>query len=83
MNMFNWKFGQDSNVAKDFWIYWAVTIPLTIVTLSGWALWWNFEKRRFERDVEKAAQQQQRQSSWQQSRVFDGLKSHVIGVNEK
>lgn len=81
--MFNWRFGEDSNVAKDFWIYWAIAVPLTIVTISGWALWWKFEKRRFERDVQKAAQRQQRQSSWQQSRVLDGLKSHIVGISEK
>lgn len=80
MNMFRWKFGQDSSVAKDFYIYWAVAIPLTILTLSGWALWWKFEEKRFERDVRKAVQQQT--SDDRRHKVLGGLKSHVIGIGK-
>ena len=29
----------ESHGWKHFWIYWAVTIPLTIVTLSAWTLY--------------------------------------------
>ncbi|KAF2159345.1 hypothetical protein M409DRAFT_30222 [Zasmidium cellare ATCC 36951] len=83
MDMFSWRFGQDNRVAKDFWVYWAVAIPLTIVTLSGWALWWRIEKRRFELDVQKAAQQQRKSSKWQRDGMVDGLKSHVVGIGGK
>lgn len=85
MDMFNWKFGQGSDVSKDFWIYWAVAVPLTILTLSGWALWWKFEKTRFERDVQKAVQQQQSSTIWQRmgTQRFEGLKSHIVSFGEK
>lgn len=59
MDMFKWQFpGSDAaaginRASPDFWIYWAVTIPLTIVTISGWAIWWKFEKYRFDRDVRR------------------------------
>jgi hypothetical protein len=62
MGMFSWQTsGTDesnsgSRISPDFWIYWAVTVPLTIVTVSGWAIWWKFEKYRFDRDVQRAVQ---------------------------
>lgn len=53
MNMFDWQ--QDpasgSVVSPRFWIYWAVTVPLCFLTLSGWAIWWGYEKRRYDVDV--------------------------------
>jgi len=30
-------------VAKSFWIYWAVDVPVTILIVAGWYVW---EKRR-------------------------------------
>lgn len=53
MGMFDW---QTTTVSSSFYIYWAVTIPLTIVTLAGWALWWGFELKRFEREVQQAVE---------------------------
>ena len=46
MNMFT--FFPRSNVpavSKDFWLYWAITIPLTLVVLATWALWMHLRHR--------------------------------------
>ena len=55
MSMFNWQQNNSSGpgevVSPRFWIYWAVTIPLTVLTFCGWATWWNFEKHRYDFDV--------------------------------
>ncbi|KAF3011359.1 hypothetical protein E8E14_008126 [Neopestalotiopsis sp. 37M] len=57
MGMFEWKSSspdtdgagaESSSISPDFWMYWAVTIPLTVITLAGWGAWWEFEKRRFD-----------------------------------
>ncbi|KAB8237140.1 uncharacterized protein BDW43DRAFT_307421 [Aspergillus alliaceus] len=56
MDMFDWKNDASDpslTVSSQFWIYWAAALPLTALTLGGWALWWNFEKHRY--DVHKAA----------------------------
>lgn len=45
MNFFN--FNSDSNnpyidgisMSKNFWLYWIITIPLTIATLGIWLMW--------------------------------------------
>lgn len=66
MGMFSWQSSKDverTSVSPDFWVYWAVTVPLTIITLTGWAVWWKFEKYRFDRDVPHVTQQQARQRS--------------------
>ncbi|KAH6645003.1 hypothetical protein BKA67DRAFT_586711 [Truncatella angustata] len=64
MGMFDWR-GSSSDsgdgapmsfVSPNFWIYWTVAIPLTILTLIGWATWWRIEERRFVRDIQQAVQ---------------------------
>ena len=31
--------GETPQVADNFWIYWAVTAPITIVVVIAWLLW--------------------------------------------
>ncbi|KAL4944952.1 hypothetical protein BDV06DRAFT_209826 [Aspergillus oleicola] len=56
MEMFTWEAagsdGDGASVSPSFWIYWAVAAPLTAVTLCGWALWWSFEKNRYNEHLE-------------------------------
>ncbi|KAL4976884.1 Alpha/Beta hydrolase protein [Aspergillus desertorum] len=61
MNMFNWDNGASdaesvgssgSTISPQLWIYWAVAAPLTALTLAGWALWWSFEKHRYDEHLE-------------------------------
>jgi hypothetical protein len=42
MTFFNFQNG-DSSVSNHFWIYWAVTIPVTVIIVAIWYIW---EKRR-------------------------------------
>jgi Mg2+ and Co2+ transporter CorA len=40
MPLFNWNADRNSTVVNDrFWIYWAVTVPLTLSTLIIWLSW--------------------------------------------
>lgn len=40
MSMFNWDAADSSPVlSRRFWIYWAVTLPLTAVVVLAWLLW--------------------------------------------
>jgi hypothetical protein len=53
--MFNWQAsaasipgsGSDSHLSSLFWVYWAVTIPLTMVTLGGWYVWYRYADRQW------------------------------------
>ena len=60
MGMFSWRStdGRDptSRASPDFWIYWAVAVPLTIITIAGWATWWKIEMRRSDREARSVAQ---------------------------
>jgi hypothetical protein len=53
--MFNWQSTpSDPNphvVSSYFWVYWAFTVPLTIMVAFSWRFWWAWEKRRLDRDV--------------------------------
>jgi hypothetical protein len=63
MSMFDWQAGtaNDDNSAtlsNNFWIFWAVAIPLTFVVLVSWYMWWRLERFVYERkyrDAEGAA----------------------------
>ena len=39
MSMFDWQANAESVLTSRFWIYWAVTIPLTLATICAWYLW--------------------------------------------
>src|SRR4051794_29438733 len=59
MNMLNWQYDVADSGSKSgntvvlsrFWIFWAVALPLTMLTILGWALWWSFEKNRYDIDI--------------------------------
>ncbi|KAE8381934.1 hypothetical protein BDV26DRAFT_254563 [Aspergillus bertholletiae] len=73
MDMFDWKSAPSdgsSSVSSQFWIYWAAAVPLTAVTLGGWALWWNFEKHRYDVHMTEAPRRATRpyKSWWRKTR---------------
>ncbi|KAF2967136.1 hypothetical protein GQX73_g6436 [Xylaria multiplex] len=66
VSMFNWQKGTagDPAAGKDaadglpsptimpsFWIYWAFTVPLTLIILSVWRGWWVNQDRYFRRHL--------------------------------
>ncbi|KAK1634235.1 hypothetical protein BDP81DRAFT_396231 [Colletotrichum phormii] len=56
MSMFNWQVSNSSDstgggeptVVPQFWIYWAVSLPLTVAIVIGWPVWWHFQKSYYE-----------------------------------
>ena len=65
MSMFNWSsskssntdgsaVGEDSSVSNKFWIYWAVTIPLTLLVMIIWRVWWLHQERVNDEAVNEA-----------------------------
>jgi hypothetical protein len=52
MPLFNWDAETQSGVVKSrFWIYWAITVPGTVLVLVVWRLWWVFTYWNQNRDV--------------------------------
>ncbi|XDG03088.1 hypothetical protein ABKA04_002703 [Annulohypoxylon sp. FPYF3050] len=66
VSMFDWETGTagDPAISNDapegwphpvvmpsFWIYWAFTIPLTLVIVFGWRAWWVNQDRYFRRHL--------------------------------
>ena len=41
MSMFDWQANEVSQITPRFWIYWAVTLPLTLATVCAWYAWNN------------------------------------------
>ena len=48
MPLFQWdtKTVGHSGVSRQFWVYWAVTLPLTFVTVLLWLAWMRLQMRR-------------------------------------
>ncbi|KAL4950666.1 hypothetical protein BDW69DRAFT_187160 [Aspergillus filifer] len=96
MEMFTWEApgsnADGASVSPSFWIYWAVAAPLTAVTLSGWALWWSFEKNRYDEHLEESirtAGEVKTPSWWQrllrrpQGHLGSGEIANVINIPDK
>lgn len=59
MSMFDWQTNAKAQpsksdegteiVSRHFGIYWAISLPLTIVVLLTWRGWWHQEKNRYRR----------------------------------
>ncbi|KAK2028983.1 hypothetical protein LX32DRAFT_682801 [Colletotrichum zoysiae] len=54
MSMFDWQGSSstagdaDRTVVPEFWVYWAVSVPLTLAVVAGWRVWWHFQKGYYE-----------------------------------
>ena len=48
MPLFQWdtRTKPHSAISEQFWIYWATTLPLTILTLALWFVWMRLQTRR-------------------------------------
>ncbi|KAK2129217.1 hypothetical protein NOF04DRAFT_1321582 [Fusarium oxysporum II5] len=44
MPMFDWESDGKETISPNFWIYWVVSIPLTLITAGGWRVWWHYQK---------------------------------------
>lgn len=62
MGIFNWQGDDDGSgggddggavVGYDFWVYWAITIPVTILILVLWRAWWVGQDRYFRKHLSK------------------------------
>ncbi|KAI3396824.1 hypothetical protein diail_11653 [Diaporthe ilicicola] len=58
MSIFDWQpgsggGGEDSVVSWRIWIYWGITIPLTIGILVSWRAWWVGQDRYFRKHLSK------------------------------
>jgi hypothetical protein len=48
MPLFDWNTSSSSSVLSDkFWVYWAVTIPVTILVIVIWRFWYVFDEWRW------------------------------------
>ncbi|KAL2787666.1 hypothetical protein BJX66DRAFT_340978 [Aspergillus keveii] len=43
-SFFSFQSNGASNVSSDFWIFWAATVPLTVLTLLVWWAWHNYDR---------------------------------------
>lgn len=58
MPMFDWNKPPGDNVnSRTFWIYWAVTVPLTVSVFLLWGVWFRFKNAREAKEDKLLAEQ--------------------------
>lgn len=57
MGFFEWTAGSSSSdtqvVFDRYWIFWAVALPLTLLTLGGWYTWYSHANRAWQRKLDR------------------------------
>ncbi|RDL40541.1 Uncharacterized protein BP5553_00520 [Venustampulla echinocandica] len=59
MTFFNFQSDADPVLSGQFWIYWAFTIPITIMIVAGWFFWERRTELKYERqdrDLERGSE---------------------------
>lgn len=80
-------------VAKEFWVFWAFTLPITIIVVAGWVYWEKKKEKRYKiedeengRDVENmemAIQKQMRQRIMSKAGTWDTKMVNGFGAPPK
>jgi len=55
MSMFNWQASGSQIVTHNFWIYWAISVPLAVLLVVLWLLWWTWQKNEYDKSYRSAA----------------------------
>lgn len=55
MGMFQWQDDSSrlgrSTVSAQFWLYWVVTVPLTLAVMTGWYCWYKYADRKRKKET--------------------------------
>ena len=56
MGMINWAPSNSDKptVTPYVWVYWTVAVPLTIVVIIVWRIWWKIEDAKHQQQLSKA-----------------------------
>lgn len=74
--MFNWQAsGTEPVLSSRFWIYWAVTLPLTLLVLSVWLSWLHQHKSHEPKTLQNVLKSQTRPEARRHSNIWHQLKS--------
>jgi len=52
MSMFNWQGDSGSILSSYLWLYFAITIPLTLIVLLIWYLWFKLSDKEYQKRKE-------------------------------
>jgi hypothetical protein len=55
MTMFDWNPSDGSHIVSPYiWIYWAISVPLTVIGILVWRVWWRMEDAKHSSQMAKA-----------------------------
>lgn len=57
MTMFQWPFQNDRSIASPYvWVYFVVTIPLTLMVYAAWIWWFKYSQKSYKKHHEAGLQ---------------------------
>lgn len=85
MTFFNFQEGART-VSDQFWIYWIVTVPITVIVVTGWWVWERRRERMYEeedRDLERGSEGMEREiMANMRRRTLSKVSTWDSGVNK-
>ncbi|KAG2412987.1 hypothetical protein HFD88_010546 [Aspergillus terreus] len=69
---FNSSFNDTWATSNKFWVYWAVTVPLTAITLILWA-WWHSMPRKWVKQINYYLEKRKEDPRGERSRTDSGM----------
>lgn len=65
MSMFDWQADSSSAVlSPKFWIFWVVSVPLTIAVLTAWWCFWDFSRTKYAERFKDAYTDKELETLW-------------------
>lgn len=84
MSMFDWRAPDGQPIVSDhFWVYWALTIPITLtILLALLCWWWYFVRVESDSTLEKMGGDHGRESAGHDCETrYQALKKRVTGMS--
>ncbi len=90
MSMFDWMPNSSSNnngriVSTRFWIYWVVTVPLTLGVMVGWYIWYKTADAAWRKvaKVEMEAEEEDEEEDEEEKDLEGGSKDGSIRSSKR
>lgn len=84
MSMFNWQAsGTEPVLSSRFWIYWAVTLPLTLLVLLVWLSWLHQHKSHEPQSLQGVPNLRVRSKARHHFNIWSQLKSLPLRFQTK
>lgn len=82
MSMFDWQAGSGSAVVSpEFWIFWVVSVPLSLAVLAAWWCFWDLSRTHYAAKFKDADPAREHETLWKTLKARMGRDRDFYGGN--